>query len=62
MDRIMNIYYKRDLEANFLVIEDEAFEEDRFDLRMLEGNDLPFFLKLSLPTSRSCCGRRPAGQ
>lgn len=48
MDRMMNIYYKRDLEANFLVIEDETFEEDRFDLRMLEGNDLPFFLKLSL--------------
>jgi len=44
----MNMYYKRDLDSNYLVVEDQEFERHRFSLRMLESNVLPSFLKLSL--------------
>ena len=44
----MNISYLHDLDANYLVIEDESFCPEKYTLRMLEKNAPGSFLKLSL--------------
>ena len=44
----MNISYLHDLNANYLVIEDESFHTEKYTLRMLEKNAPGSFLKLSL--------------
>ena len=45
---MMDITYRRDPEANYLVIEDERLVEEQFSLRMLENNASDCFLRLSL--------------
>ena len=44
----MNISYKRDLDSNYLVLEDERFRADRYMLKMLEKNAPEAFLPLSV--------------